>query len=344
MSEGTPIELSGLVVHWRNEEELAALVRAWPWDDPRFELVVVDNGSDAPLPEGPYRLFTPQAPEAGPGAGQRAATANLGFAGGVNLAAARARGRRLLLLNPDAHPEPGALEALLAAFEAHPEAAGFAPRLVGDDGASQHDWQLARLPGPLRLVGHTLGLQSLAWGALRRPAAEPPSGTPVEQPAAAALALTRSAFEAAGGMDEGFYPAWFEDVDLARRLADLPGGGGDLRYLPEAVFRHARGASVPRLGYGPFQWIYYRNLVRYLTKHHGPVWAAAARDGLVLGTLLRLAQLPVRRPKRAASRREAAAGALGVLAGVLSGWRFPRAWRRRFSRPAGPGSASGGAP
>lgn len=36
--------LTGVVVHWRNEDLLAELAAAWP-RDPRFELLVVDNGS-----------------------------------------------------------------------------------------------------------------------------------------------------------------------------------------------------------------------------------------------------------------------------------------------------------
>ena len=85
---------------------------------------------------------------------------------------------------------------------------------------------------------------------------------------------------AVGGFDAGFFPAWFEDVDLARRLHDRRLA---LHYWPAACFRHRLGSSVPRLGYGPFLSIYYRNLSRYLAKHHGRVWALAARAALVPG-------------------------------------------------------------
>jgi GT2 family glycosyltransferase len=156
---------------------------------------------------------------------------------------------------------------------------------------------------------------------------EPAAGSPVEQPAAAALALRRDALAAAGGLDERFHPAWFEDVDLARRLRDA---GAVVRYWPAARFRHRLGASVPRLGYAAFLWIYYRNLVRYLGKHHGQAWAAAAVLALPLGMLLRLALLPLRRPRRAASRGEAARGLVGVAAGALSGWRLPAALARQW--------------
>jgi GT2 family glycosyltransferase len=288
-----PPQLSGVVIHWRNEELLAQLTSAWP-RDPRFELVVVDNGSSGPLEMGPARLVQPES--------------NLGFGGGANAGAAEARGSILLILNPDAIPEEGALERLLEGFKAFPDAAGLAPKLVGPGGESQAGWQLRRLPSPWRLL-----LQAFPFAGTPEED-EPESGAPVEQPAAAALALRREAFL---GFDAGFHPAWFEDVDLALRMKKA---GLVLRYWPAAVFRHGLGSTVPSLGYGRFLWIYYRNLTRYLGKHYGPLWSLAVRIALVPGMLIRLLFLPIYRPRRAATRAEAFRGLVGVLAGALRGW------------------------
>lgn len=313
----SPPELSGVVVHWRNEEQLARLLAAWPRDDPRFELIVVDNSRSLPeLPPWVQGITPPH---------------NLGFAGGVNRGAARARGAIVLLLNPDVVPREGALEELLDGFEAHPEAAGLAPRLLGvasaGPGVPQHTWQLRPLPTPWTLI-----LQTLLIPAGRGPATEPPAGTPIPQPAAAALALRREVLEELGGFDEGFHPAWFEDVDFARRLADR---GGILRYWPAAELLHELGASVPGLGYGPFLWVYYRNLQRYLSKHHGPVWRAFSSLTLLEGMALRLLLLPLVKPRRARGRGEAARGLLAVMAGALTGWRRPRELAKRFPAAGG---------
>jgi N-acetylglucosaminyl-diphospho-decaprenol L-rhamnosyltransferase len=315
-------DLTGVVVHWRDEGSLAELVAAWP-RDPRFELVIVDNGSEGglpPLPEG----VAGRVVEAGE---------NLGFAGGANRGVAEARAPIVLLLNPDARPEPGALDALLQGFRDHPEAAGLVPSLAGTErgtgqGAPQHRWQLKPLPGPARLV-----LEALFLPAASGPAEAPPAGTRIEQPAAAALALRRADWRAIGGMDEGFRPAWFEDVDLARRLRNA---GRIFVYHPAARFRHGLGSTVPRLGFRAFLWLYYRNLVRYLGKHHGRGWAAAARVLLPVGMALRLALLPLRRPRRATDRAAAVRGLLAVAAGAVTGWRRPadlaRDWARRWAR------------
>lgn len=318
----SPPELSGLVVHWGSRDPLDELLAAWP-HDPRFELVVVDNAGtpDLELPEGCSGTVLR------PGA-------NLGFAGGIAAAAAAAHAEILLLLNSDVAPLPGALDALVAGFEGHrddPRLAGLAPRLIGaSEGhpqASQWRWQLRDLPSPGALLLHALFVP--VGGRLTE---EPAAGEPVEQPAAAALALTRDAFDRVGGLDTGFHPAWFEDVDLARRLRDA---GLVLRYHPQARLRHRLGSSVASLGYGPFLWIYSKNLVRYLGKHHGRSWSAAARGLLPLGAVARLLALPLRRPRRAASRSEAAYGLVAAAVGALTGWRKPAGWATRFGPPGG---------
>jgi N-acetylglucosaminyl-diphospho-decaprenol L-rhamnosyltransferase len=278
--------LTGVVVHWHDEPGLRSLVAAWP-RDPRFPLLVVDNGS------------TDLDPAAWPDLVQWLRPGrNLGFGGGANFGVTAARSPFVLLLNPDVEPRPGALDALLAGFAAHPEALGLAPRLLGHDGRGQHRWQLRSLPRPWELLGHALLLPG-RQGART----EPPSGAAVEQPAAAALAFRRDRLLALGGFAEDFRPAWFEDVDLARRAARQ---GERFVYWPAAVLVHRLGSTVPRLGYGAFLEAYDRNLVRYLRRHHGNGWASAARLAVWAGAWLRLLLLPLRRPRRAASRREAA--------------------------------------
>lgn len=300
-NDTTP-ELSVVVVHWRAERDLTALLAAVP-NDSRFEVVVVDNSGTA-TPSLAHRVLLVR-----PGR-------NLGFGGGANLGASIARAPLLLVANPDVRPEPDAFDALLSGLAALPEAAGLAPRLVGADGAPQTAWQLRGLPPPAQLLQH-----ALFRDASRGVATEPAAGDAVAQPAAAALALRRSTWERLGGFDSTFYPAWFEDVDFARRLA---GAGGTIAYWPAAVFRHGLGGSVAPLGYGAFLWHYHRNLGRYLRKHHGRAWATAARVLLVAGATLRALALPLRRPQRARSRGEALAGLASVALAAITGWRRPR--------------------
>ena len=297
---GAPV-LTAVAPHWHDEEHLAELVRDWP-GDARFELIVVDNGSDG----GPGELAAGRSNVRVLDPGR-----NLGFAAAVNRGAAQGGADLVLILNPDAVPQPGALEALVQGIESHPGAAGLAPRLVGADGGPQAAWQLRRLPGFGTLVGYCCFVEPAA-------APAPPAGAPVEQPAACALLLRRAAFENAGGMDERFWPAWFEDVDLARRLADR---GERVLYWPKAVFRHGLGGSVPRLGYGGFLAAYYRNLDRYARRHHGRGAALLLRVVLTGAAVMRILVLPLRCPRRARSRGEAFVGLWRLAAGAAAGWR-----------------------
>ncbi len=296
-------ELSIVVVSWHSEDDVEALCSALPADNSRFECLVVDNGSLRPLKLPPFvRLIEPGK--------------NLGFAGGSNLGAREARAPLLLFLNPDARVDERNLEALLRAFESYPEVAGLAPRMVDSTGRSLHRWALRRLPRPLDL------LRLAAWteptlGVVE----EPPAGAIVEQPAAAAWALRREAFDTVAGFDESFHPAWFEDVDLARRLDER---NLLTRYALQATVRHGVGASVSELGFARFLWLHDRSLVRYARKHHGAAFAGVLRAALVLGATLRFGALALRAPRRAHGRAEAAHAYAAKALGAASGFRRPR--------------------
>jgi N-acetylglucosaminyl-diphospho-decaprenol L-rhamnosyltransferase len=310
--------LSTVVVAWRSDDDAAELARVFPLRDPRFELIVVDNGSRRAL------ALPPEVVLLSPGR-------NLGFGAASNLGAERARAPWLLLLNPDARIDDAALEALLDAIDrpvpsagevSDDRTAGWVPRTVDAEGRSRHGWALRRLPRALDLLRAALWTEP-PLGAT----SEPPHGAPIEQPAAAAWALKRDVFLELGGFDADFFPAWYEDVDLARRLATA---GWTSRYAPRAVVRHTVGSSVSELGFADFLWLHDRSAARYVEKHHGRWLGALQRLCLVAGAGLRLAGAVWRRPRRAANRREAARAYVAKALGAASGWRRPRRVAARF--------------
>lgn len=189
------------------------------------------------------------------------------------------------------------LEAIVSAFHDHPQAAGIAPRMTDLADRPLHRWHLRRLPNGFDLLRMALWTEP-PLGAIREPAA----GASIEQPAAAAWALRVDAFLAAGRFDESFFPAWFEDVDLARRLHER---SLLTLYAPSATVRHGVGSSVGELGFGEFLQIHDRSMLRYAEKNHGRGFAHRLHAALILGTLLRLAALPLRIPQRARDRAEA---------------------------------------
>jgi Predicted glycosyltransferases len=105
------------------------------------ETIVVDNGST----DGTVAFARERFPEA-----QLVEQENRGLAAGWNAGLERATGRYVLLLNSDAWLHDGALDALVAFADAHPEAAVVGPRLRNPDGTLQRSvrgfptlWRLA---------------------------------------------------------------------------------------------------------------------------------------------------------------------------------------------------------
>jgi N-acetylglucosaminyl-diphospho-decaprenol L-rhamnosyltransferase len=122
--------------------------------------------------------------------------------------------------------------------------------------------------------------------------------------------VRRDAFDAIGGFDERFW-FWYEDVDLARRLADR----GTLLYVPTAVFRHLGGASFARWDKARFVRSNYHGALRYAEAHLGRGQRAVL--GLAVAGLLapRVAVYARRDRPLAEAYRAAIAAALALARG-----------------------------
>jgi hypothetical protein len=130
-------------------------------------------------------------------------------------------------------------------------------------------FHVRRFPTPAALVFETLGVNRLWPGnpvnrRYRCLDLDPLQPADVEQPAGAFLLVRRSAWEEAGGLDEGFGPVWFEDVDFLYRISRA---GHRIRYVPGARAEHAGGHSVRRMEWGHRQVVWYATLLRYAALH-----------------------------------------------------------------------------
>jgi N-acetylglucosaminyl-diphospho-decaprenol L-rhamnosyltransferase len=190
--------------------------------DTRWKLVVLDNASRPD--ERPKKSELPA------GARLIQSENNLGFAAGNNRAAQGADTPYLVLLNPDAFPEPGWLGELLALAEHHPEAAAIGSTQIRADADGVFDG-----------TGDVLHASGLSYrsnfGRPRR--ARPPLGESFAA-CAAALLLRREAFEAVGGFDQRYF-CFFEDVDLCFRLRLQ---GHIVLQSPDAIVHHVGGGSA----------------------------------------------------------------------------------------------------
>jgi len=213
---------------------------------------------------------------------------NLGFGTAVNQGAREATGEVLLILNPDAIAEPGAVSALLRCLETT-KAAAVGGALLEADGQPSRGFVFRTIPTIAALLYEVLLVNQLWPGnpvnqRYRCLDADYSQQQEVEQPAGACLAVTRTAWDSVGGLDEQFFPVWFEDVDLCKRLLDR---GLKIFYCPEARFRHSGAHSVGQLAFRDQQIFWYTNMVRYARKHFSKLQVVILRLAIVKGMLLR---------------------------------------------------------
>ena len=160
------------------------------------EVIVVDDGSRDATAE-----WMPQV--AGLRYHRRAA--NGGFIAACNDGASLARGEVLVFLNNDSIPQPGWLDALLATFDARPDAGLVASQLLYPDGRLQES-------------GGVVFADGSAWSYGRFEAADDPRYAYLRETdygSGAALAIPRALFGSIGGFDTRYAPAYYEDTDLA---------------------------------------------------------------------------------------------------------------------------------
>lgn len=258
---------------------------------------------------------------------------NLGFAAGNNLAARQASGRYLLLLNPDAFPNPGALEKGLASLRQQPDVGLAGGELLGADGSRQPS---ARMFPRLRDELFTLsGLAarfptSRFFARLDRRWANADLDAVVDWIPGAFVFIPADVFARLDGFDERFF-MYYEEVDLCRRIQQL---GLTIRYWPALKAMHIGGESVKtiksarvsRAGSQLESWRMRSGLL-YYRKHHGATGAAGLH--WLEWSWHKLRQIKARLSRRADKAAESA----------LHCEQLTQAWR-----DTGHGSASPGRP
>ena len=262
------MDITILIINWNSGDYLRNLLASLAGLEGRVaEILVLDNDS-GDHPEGILADF--------PGVVFESLGKNIGFAAAVNHGFTKSRSRYVLLINPDIRFEDSlsTVSSLHSAAERFPGAAIITCPLYSfpsEGGEKQEAFQVRPYPALINTIIDLLFLDEIFSSISGRkrmfPGKELESGLAEldDQPAAALWLARKSAWEDSGGMDERFYPAWFEDVDFCLRVRKM--GWKILMAECAGKVFHKGGSSLESLGCPRFLGLYYRNLLRYWWKH-----------------------------------------------------------------------------
>ncbi|MCK5689352.1 glycosyltransferase family 2 protein [Myxococcota bacterium] len=246
--------ISVLIVSYRS---LATLRPAFHSLTHFKDIVVVDNASDDDSVEMIRREF--------PHITLIANSTNRGFGAAMNQAAAAAQGDYLLLLNPDARLQEGALERLEALGQEWGDDTVLGFRQINAEG----QFQLTVGPPPSLILEY--GRKFLQRGfdlpvSYIRDGFESFLKTPRTVPwvGGSAILISRAAFETLGGFDERFF-LYFEDIDLCLRARKA---GYHVVFEPRETVIHEGGRSAAN-NQGLAERAYRDSQLYFWHKHRG---------------------------------------------------------------------------
>lgn len=264
--------VSIVIVHWNTADLLAACLGSIRRFAPECEVLVVDNASTDGSCERVRREF--------PGVKLLAQSANLGFARANNVGLREARGRYLLLLNPDTELREGAVASLVGLLDAKPAAGIAGPPLWNPDGTLQPSVR------PFPSLGQEFLLQTMLFRVLpnrvRSEGARRDSRR-VPTVSGAALCIRRECLDAIGLLDEGIF-MFYEDTDLCRRAHDA---GWETWFVDGPGVLHHKGAASAGPERTRILLASLRGAVHYFRKHQGEGAVRGLRAVTLAGAAIR---------------------------------------------------------
>jgi len=211
-------------------------------------IIVVDNGSTDGTPEQVERQF--------PCVQVLRQERNLGYGGGANCGIAQAHTNAVVILNQDVAFKAGCIAALRQRLELSGPAVIGAKLFYADGQTIQHAGGIIRMP---RGEPDHYGYRQTDDGSYDQ-VMEPDYVT------GALFAIDRQVLEAIGGFDEGFFPAYYEEVDYCYRAREA---GFPVIYEPRAVAVHHESQTQNKRSVAYHQIMEYHR-VRFMLKHFPP--------------------------------------------------------------------------
>jgi GT2 family glycosyltransferase len=259
------IDVSIIIVHTYEKTKLRQTLRGLRRAAPKisYEVIIVDNNPAAGVEDMLKKEF--------PDTRYRALEKNFGFGGGMNRGIEIAKGRYILIFNPDIIVEPGSLEAMVQYMDNHPSVGVCGPRLKNPDGSLQYSCY--RIPTPLIPIARRTPLGRMEFAKQKvdhymMMNENHDEEMEVDALIGAALFTRADLLRKIGLFDERFF-MYYEDNDLCRRVWEE---GSKVIYLPDAQMMHyhrrasADGGLFSQLT-SRFAWIQIASFIKYWLKY-----------------------------------------------------------------------------
>ena len=276
------MDVSVIIVNWNSLALLRECIRSIRDDiaGVSYEIIVVDNAS---AEAGVDHLL-----DDFPGIVLIRCESNRGFGWANNVGAQRARGRFVLLLNPDTRVQDNAIAKLIDAADSLPDCGIAGAHLLNPDLTTQTS-AIQRYPTILNQIFDIETLR-LRWPSCPLWDISPlftknSAPVKVEVISGACMLLRRDVFLSVGGFSEDFF-MYGEDLDLNSQVQKL---GLASYYVGHANVVHLGGGSSSK--HGSRQWatsMKARSLALFFRKHRGAYYAYLFRMAMIACAVARL--------------------------------------------------------
>lgn len=191
---------------------------------------------------------------------------NNGFSKGNNIAIAHAKGKYILMLNPDTIVTREAIEGCIEFMDTHSDAGACGVYMLRTDGTFAPESRRG-LPTPFVAFCKMSGLarlfpQSRTFGRYYMQYLDNNRVNPIEIISGAYMMLRHDTIEKTGTLDENFF-MYGEDIDLSYRILKQ---GYRNYYIPQRIL-HYKGESTNKSSYR-YVHTFYRAMQLFFKKHY----------------------------------------------------------------------------
>jgi len=262
------MDLSVVILNYNSKEFLLPCIKGIHehTTDLDFEIIIVDNRSTDGSAAYVEQTLKPRFPEIR----FLEADHNGGYAFGNNIGIAAARGRYVLIMNPDIVIWENSLKRMVDFMDAHPKVGIAGPRLLSPDGTLQYFCYQFPSPQVLAYRRTPLARASFARRSVREYLMmdwDHRDNRPVDWVQGSCMIARSDAIKKVGPMDERFF-LFLEDTDWCRRFWNH---GYEVWYLAdvEIIHYHSRASDAGQFYKSLFNrmaWIHVASAYKYFRK------------------------------------------------------------------------------